>query len=136
MNALTYPTPENTMFDVALHGPRMGDGAPSNAAFFSSSGINALRRFNRVLCRVAPSAAAVFARRLIGTPPRHAPRQWELDLLARAVVNDHRRPPIHSHRCVGAGCHGGAGALLGRTRHPDGPLCRAIGQGGFSGDEL
>ena len=84
MNALTYPTPENTMFDVALHGPRMGDGAPSNAAFFSSSSINALRRFNRVLCRVTPSAAALFARRLIGTPPRHALRQWELDLMARA----------------------------------------------------
>ena len=84
MNALTYPTPENTMFDAALHGPRMGGTALSNAAFFSSSSINVLRRFNRVLCRVAPSAAAVFARRLIGTPPRHAPRKWELELASRA----------------------------------------------------
>ena len=84
MNALTYPTPDNTMFDAALHGPRLGQGALSNAAFFSSSGIAVLRRFNRVLCRVAPSAAAVFARRLIGTPPRHAPRKWELELAGRA----------------------------------------------------
>ncbi len=87
MNAATYPVPENTMFDVALHGPRMSDAAASSAAFFSSSGINALRRFNRVLCRVAPSAAAVFARRLIATPPRHAPRKWELELSKRAQIS-------------------------------------------------
>lgn len=84
MHALTYRVPENTMFDVAVHGPRMADAATSNAAFFSSSGINALRRFNRVLCRAAPSAAAVFARRPIGTPPRHAPRKGELELAERA----------------------------------------------------
>lgn len=98
MNALTYPAPENTMFDAALHGPRMGDAAPSNAAFFSSSGIEALRRFNRVLCRIAPSTAAVFARRLIGTPPRHAPRKWEQALAARAqpssVVVGRRAIPV------------------------------------------
>ena len=98
MNALTYPAPENTLFDAAVHGPRMADAAASNAAFFSSSSINALRRFNRLLCRVAPSAAAVFARRLIGTPPRHAPRKWESELSARAqsssVVVGRRTIPV------------------------------------------
>ncbi len=57
----------------------------SNAALFSSASIAALRRFNRVLCRVAPGTAAIFACRLIGTPPRHAPRQWEVELMDAAV---------------------------------------------------
>ncbi len=87
MNASTYPAPENTLFDAALHGPRIGDAAASSAAFFSSSGINALRRFNRAFCRVAPGAAALFARRLIATPPRHAPRKWELELSSRALTS-------------------------------------------------
>ena len=126
MNALTYPTPENTMFDVALHGPRMGDASPSNAAFFSSSSINALRRFNRVLCRVAPSAAAVFARRLIGTPPRHAPRKWELELSSRAqsssVVVGRRAIPVavwgHGTTVLLVHSWGGRGTQMGRFVDP------------------
>lgn len=84
MNAFTYPTPENTQFDAAIHGAQLTDRTASNAAFFSASGIFMLRRFNRVLCRVSPEKAAIFARRLIGTPPRHAPRAWETELLAKA----------------------------------------------------
>ena len=79
MNALTQPLitqfAGGDMSDIVI-AQKM-----SNAAFFSSSSIAALRRFNRVLCRVAPGTAAVFARRLIGTPPRHAPRKWEVELM-------------------------------------------------------
>jgi len=72
----------------------------TNSAFFSSNGIKALRRFNGALCRVAPGAAAALARRLSATPPRHAPRAWETQLLERA---DHssltvgaKRIPVYS----------------------------------------
>ena len=84
MNAPTYPFPENTLFDAAIHGSRATDHTASNAAFFSASSISMLRIFNRVLCRVSPASAAIFARRMIGTPPRHAPRTWEVALLAKA----------------------------------------------------
>ena len=92
LNALTQP------LITQLGGSNVADlvaaQKKSNAAFFSSSGIAALRRFNQVLCRIAPGAAAVFARRLIGTPPRHAPRKWEVELIdsaARSTVIVGRR---------------------------------------------
>ena len=92
MNALTQP------LITQFGGGDLADMAiaqkKSNAAFFSSSSITVLRRFNRVLCRAAPGLAAVFARRLIGTPPRHAPRKWELDLMdacERSVVTVGKR---------------------------------------------
>ena len=71
-HSAAMPTLAETIFvpEAAAH-------ANTNSAFFSSSGIKALRRFNGALCRVAPGAAAALARRLIATPPRHAPRAWE-----------------------------------------------------------
>jgi pimeloyl-ACP methyl ester carboxylesterase len=83
MNALTQPLV--TQFGAADRADMLAAQKRSNAAFFSSSGIAVLRRFNRVLCRVAPGTAAVLARRLIGTPPRHAPRKWEVELIATAA---------------------------------------------------
>ncbi|MBL8309684.1 MAG: alpha/beta fold hydrolase [Burkholderiales bacterium] len=66
----------------------------TSAAFFSDRRLGALRRFNRALCRVAPAAAAVWARRLIATPPRFAERAWETDLrrgAARSLVTVGKR---------------------------------------------
>ncbi|HPV23336.1 MAG TPA: alpha/beta hydrolase [Casimicrobium sp.] len=88
-HSAAMPTLAKTIFvpEAAAH-------ANTNNAFFSSSGIKALRRFNGALCRVAPGAAAALARRLIATPPRHAPRAWETQLLERA---DHCALTVGAH---------------------------------------
>ena len=123
MNALTQPLVtqfSGDLADMAIAQKK------SNAAFFSSSGIAALRRFSRVLCRVAPGTAAVFARRLIGTPPRHAPRKWELELLAsarRSVVTVGRRTIAVAAWGQGptvllAHSWGGRGTQMGRFVEP------------------
>ena len=94
MHAFTFFTQKNTRCDVALRGPQTGDAATSNAEFFPGPRISALRRFTLALCRVAPGAAAVLARRLINTPPRCAPRKWEMKLIdaaERTVVTVGRR---------------------------------------------
>lgn len=64
----------------------------TSAAFFSDRRLGALRRFNQLLCRVAPGAAAVWARRLIASPPRFSERAWETEL---------RRLASHSAITVG-----------------------------------
>ncbi len=124
MNALTLP------LITQFGGGDMSDMAiaqkQSNAAFFSTSSIAALRRFNRVLCRVAPSAAAVFARRLIGTPPRHAPRKWEVELMdasgRSAVTVGKREIPVavwgQGPTVLLVHSWGGRGTQMGRFVEP------------------
>lgn len=70
----------------------------TNTAFFSGAGISLVRRISATLCAVAPGTAAAIAHKLIGTPPRHAPRAWELALLQTAERFDvsvgKRRIPV------------------------------------------
>ena len=95
MNALTRPF-------ITLFGGGQNDDLKmiaaerknSKATFFPQSGVASFRGFNRVLCRFAPSAAAVLARRLINTPSRCSPRNWEaklIDAAERSFVTVGRR---------------------------------------------
>jgi pimeloyl-ACP methyl ester carboxylesterase len=59
-------------------------GQQTNTAFFSGASITLVRRFSAMLCRAAPGVAARVAHKLIATPPRHAPRAWEQELVQLA----------------------------------------------------
>jgi pimeloyl-ACP methyl ester carboxylesterase len=97
----------------------------TNTAFFSGAGIRLIRRFNVGLCRVTPGLAALIAHRLIASPPKHAPRDWERALLRKAdrfeVMVGNRHIPVATW---GRGptvllihSWGGRGTQLGRLTH-------------------
>jgi pimeloyl-ACP methyl ester carboxylesterase len=86
-----------TEFDALMPHNSAPISQQTNTAFFSGAGITLVRRLSALLCKASPGAAARIAHKLISTPPRHAPRAWEQQLMQTAerfevVVGDRRIP--------------------------------------------